>query len=534
MSSQPDPNPPFAKDGVNPPAHPEQPPPASIGQEELRLYVGRQNGGSWAWLRTDAARNCAGKDGWEVVEMMPVAAHEAVVAAHLKASCEIVRTAEGLLGDRERAMESDRHRIRADDLEAALEVERRRTARLVAFAKGCNDCDGEAPCRSCQAEDVLASLDAGEPEPAFDGLDSEVGPPRDRKPDDVLSPSLVGGREPDRDEMTDALRRAKSDEVEDVDGIRQRAEIIVERLAPPVPVEGERPERVEHVTDLRTVQFGRDFVMVWSPSGPTQLSSPIPEDVRREVVALWSRPVNRAGLIQRLRGVAIRLHRMTPGTADYAVVDEAVDALAGVVPSGLDDDGPALRVDSQETAALRRGQARAAVPSGLPVGPSEKAKRAARVACMESKHAEGSRVNFGQIEDAVVAAYRVDAQSAVRPAKARRLDSLGRGFCRRRPDGGRMNATTIRRGLGIGADGDGQALWGWPSSARLFLSRWLGIGHWFGCDEECMRCGVPAYDADFMFTRIWPRRARCIDWGVCDDTRREYGLDDDREDGHDQ
>ncbi len=53
------------------------------------------------------------------------------------------------------------------------------------------------------------------------------------------SPSSLDGQDdgPDRDEAVDALRRAKADEVEDVEGIRQRAEMVerLESQSPPSP-----------------------------------------------------------------------------------------------------------------------------------------------------------------------------------------------------------------------------------------------------------------------------------------------------------
>lgn len=83
-----------------------------------------------------------------------------------------------------------------------------------------------------------------------------------------------------------------------------------------------------------------------------------------------------------------------------------------------------------------------------------------------------------------------------------------------------MNATEIKRGFGF--DNDGRCDWEWAGSVRLFLSRWLGIGNWFGPFEECERCGVTAWDNEFLFERVGFRRhARCVLREPCNDAVRD-------------
>jgi hypothetical protein len=49
---------------------------------------------------------------------------------------------------------------------------------------------------------------------------------------------------------------------------------------------------------------------------------------------------------------------------------------------------------------------------------------------------------------------------------------------------------------------------GWKDEARLRLSYWLGISHWFTDNRDrCCRCDALPSDVDFEMLRIGPRRA---------------------------
>lgn len=61
----------------------------------------------------------------------------------------------------------------------------------------------------------------------------------------------------------------------------------------------------------------------------------------------------------------------------------------------------------------------------------------------------------------------------------------------------------------------------WSAEVRFRLSRWFGIGHWFGGRDRCWRCGADPFDVEYEMRRVRPFRAECLCREWCDEATLE-------------
>ncbi len=318
-------------------------PPADLSGEQshdgLRVTLARfqytsGDWSSWTNIRPSLA-SARREEGWEVVEVMPVA--ECVEESY-KAATEL---------------SSEREKRKRREWALALSV-----------------CDGtDPPVYPAFGADVLidagylALEDSGQVVSRADAVDgdydlvvTETGREfMEREAGDVLA-SLAAG-EPFATIDEDEFEAARNDP--------KRAEVMAaaDRYhARPVQVDDDRPERYRFVHDQSLGIFAEfaDDGFVYAPK-PFLM----PREAMERVVALWSRPVDREALVERLAsGLLTTLscaQEVHPGRPArklctiaeeryqelYALVGEARDALAGVAPAGLPVDAQSEGADGK-------------------------------------------------------------------------------------------------------------------------------------------------------------------------------------------
>lgn len=63
------------------------------------------------------------------------------------------------------------------------------------------------------------------------------------------------------------------------------------------------------------------------------------------------------------------------------------------------------------------------------------------------------------------------------------------------------------------------------TTIRIFLSRWLGIGHVFAGHEQCHLCARDAWEIDHQLRRVWPAGCICVDQRDCQAERDGVRLE---------
>jgi hypothetical protein len=196
-----------------------------------------------------------------------------------------------------------------------------------------------------------------------------------------------------------------------------------------------RAGRVEHASDAVAWAFDAEGVEV--RFGEQFASARLPASIRASIVALWSRPVDREALIGRVEEFLIGEGLQHDGRPleqqpelTFEIAERAVDALAGVVPSGL-----VLSVEWFKARHLEWAQGKhdaalgfndwldrqvaeavdATSPSGLSAEPSVEAMEAAAFVVAMRRVGPGGDAEPNQADrdfalSVIRPAYRVDAQ----------------------------------------------------------------------------------------------------------------------------